>query len=620
MKGTFFSADFVRDQNDDLRLIEVNTDTGIIESQKSVFDWTEFFGILSNHNITELAVVYKHSIQYPIVESLRESLEKSAPSITFTPILTPEDSIFPSTIDDNDGTFVLRMAYDETSILDSEYAKGTLNLLKLFADAGDSQLIVNFYHSSKLNGDYNTLDINLLNQTNIPDIIVKSTIEEHKSHGFYKIGQSELPIQNRLNSFLEETNDYNLVLQQYHYSPVAVESNDNKISSVRSFQIVYGADLDLCTVANYEITAVLDLPTEVKFDDAVLVNKLSNKHYYEFATNHVKNVRHGFIGDTEILDEENNPIEIRDAKIGNKFKSYLIEGAPNTDDEAIIRDWLINGNGLPEGSHETVSTLVDIYSGLTYTNEMTSISFENGDKVVVGGETRLLVYNQENNTIKYQRVLDIKAGDSILSSTGDLIAIDAIEMVIFEEPQTVYALNLEEEDNFILATKNIHGFSMSTFFTIAHNCFVAGTKVQMEDGTEKNIEEIIEGEKVISYNEETSTNEVKEVISCRVNNSTKLVKYHFSNQTSITATPEHPFYVDSLKLASLNPESTKQVHSIDKEVEEIKVGDLVYVSNGVSQTAIKEIEVLDVDSTPTYIITVKDNHNFYANSVLVHNK
>ena len=36
MKGTFFSADFVRDQNDDLRLIEINTDTGIIESQKSV--------------------------------------------------------------------------------------------------------------------------------------------------------------------------------------------------------------------------------------------------------------------------------------------------------------------------------------------------------------------------------------------------------------------------------------------------------------------------------------------------------------------------------------------------------------------------------------------------------
>ena len=110
MKGTFFSADFVRDQNDDLRLIEINTDTGIIESQKSVFDWTEFFNILISNSITELVVVYKHSIQYPIIESLQEALEKNAPSITLTPILTPEDSIFPPTVDDNNSTFVLRMA------------------------------------------------------------------------------------------------------------------------------------------------------------------------------------------------------------------------------------------------------------------------------------------------------------------------------------------------------------------------------------------------------------------------------------------------------------------------------------------------------------------------------
>ena len=171
MKGTFFSADFVRDQNDDLRLIEINTDTGIIESQKSVFDWTEFFNVLKNNNITELVVIYKYSIQYPIIESLQTSLEETAPFITFTSILTPEDSIFPPTPVESEGKFILRMAYDETAILDSEYAKGTLNLLKLFVDGGEPQSVVNFYHSSNVNGDYNTIDVNLLNQGNIPDFI-----------------------------------------------------------------------------------------------------------------------------------------------------------------------------------------------------------------------------------------------------------------------------------------------------------------------------------------------------------------------------------------------------------------------------------------------------------------
>ena len=118
MKGTFFSADFVRDQSDDLRLIEINTDTGIIKSQKSVFNWSEFFNVLTSNNITELVVVYKDSIQAPIVESLRDSLKEINSSIALNPICIPEDSIFPPTIEDNDSTFVLRMAYDETSILD----------------------------------------------------------------------------------------------------------------------------------------------------------------------------------------------------------------------------------------------------------------------------------------------------------------------------------------------------------------------------------------------------------------------------------------------------------------------------------------------------------------------
>ena len=46
MKGTFFSSDFVLDKDDNLRLIEVNTDTGILPQQKSILDWTDFISIL----------------------------------------------------------------------------------------------------------------------------------------------------------------------------------------------------------------------------------------------------------------------------------------------------------------------------------------------------------------------------------------------------------------------------------------------------------------------------------------------------------------------------------------------------------------------------------------------
>ena len=49
------------------------------------------------------------------------------------------------------------------------------------------------------------------------------------------------------------------------------------------------------------------------------------------------------------------------------------------------------------------------------------------------------------------------------------------------------------------------------------------------------------------------------------------------------------------------------------------MGDLVRLATG-GQTAIKEIEVLPYESIQTYIIEVEDNHNFFANNILVHNK
>jgi intein/homing endonuclease len=99
-----------------------------------------------------------------------------------------------------------------------------------------------------------------------------------------------------------------------------------------------------------------------------------------------------------------------------------------------------------------------------------------------------------------------------------------------------------------------------------------------------------------------------------------MVKYVFANQTEIICTFDHPFYVDGLELASYTPFLTNKRYELNKEVRQIKMGDMVYLSNGVSKTAVKDVIELDEKDTQTYIITVEDNHNFYANGILVHNK
>lgn len=129
----------------------------------------------------------------------------------------------------------------------------------------------------------------------------------------------------------------------------------------------------------------------------------------------------------------------------------------------------------------------------------------------------------------------------------------------------------------------------------------------------------MEGDIVLSFNENTNEVESKKVIGLKQPIHNDLVKYHLSNGKTLTSTFDHPLYVNNLQLASFRPDLTNDRYNIDKIVVEIKIGDIVKLSNK-SESKIEKIEVLPEVDTQTYIITVEDNHNFFANTILVHNK
>ena len=618
MKGTFFSADFVTDSNGNPRLVEVNTDTGAVSSQMNIFNWSGFIDVLNNNNINQVDVVYKVDAQQPIVDHLEATLAESASFITtFNKTIIPESSIFPTLPSETGNNFVLRMAYDETAILDSEYAKGTLNLLKLFADENDSGSVVNFYHSSSVYGEYNTLDTNIFNGANLPDVVTKTSVELHQAHKFRKIGHSELSNSERYEQFIAGVGTSDIIIEQYHIDQT--QKDNNQVTSIRSFEIVYGPNLDLCNVAQYEINAVFQLPSSIEFDDTKIDNILASKHYYEFASNHIKNINEGLLDDDLVVDVNGGSVAIGDLVIGNEYQAYHIEGLPNTDDYDVLDQYYISGSSLPTGSYLTSSICVSVAAIQTYANDMTEINFANGSTIVVGGQTRLLVYSPTTDKTQFIRASELDNTYSIFNNQGEdeLNDITSINILIFDEQQMVYTPSMEPVDNFILQSGDLISFF------ITHNlgsCFVAGTKILMGDGTEKNIEDVVEGDEVLSFNESTLENEVKKVIGLKKPIHDDLVRYEFANQTAITSTFDHPFYVGDLELASFAPFLTNKRYEIGKEVRQIKVGDLVYLPTNKSKTAIKDIIELDSNDTQTYIITVEDNHNFYANNILVHNK
>jgi intein/homing endonuclease len=264
------------------------------------------------------------------------------------------------------------------------------------------------------------------------------------------------------------------------------------------------------------------------------------------------------------------------------------------------------------------SSVLNIFSKKV--NEVVKYKFESGKELIATIDHPIYVINKGWSSYSSslsnrlytleEKVKQIEIGDvvKLYNDTQVLINVE-----VSEGEYTVY--NLSE-------VKNYHNYYAND--VLVHNrvivtCFVSGTKISMEDGSEKNIEDISVDDVVLSYNEEKGIIEPKKVLSLNSPIHDDLVEYTLSNGTKIISTYDHPYYINGLQLASYKPDWTNERYNLPSEVISIKVGDEVNLLNG-STAKIEIILELDRVETQTYIFTVEGNRNFYANGVLVHNK
>ena len=123
-----------------------------------------------------------------------------------------------------------------------------------------------------------------------------------------------------------------------------------------------------------------------------------------------------------ILDNVFNPIENVDGKyikfvLGSRVMNEGVS-LENVSEVHILDAYYINGDSLPSGSFLTSSICVSIATQPTYANDMTSITFENGSNIVVGGQTRLLTYNSTTNEIRFIRASELDTTYSIFNNSG----------------------------------------------------------------------------------------------------------------------------------------------------------------------------------------------------------
>lgn len=620
MKGTLFSADFIKDTNGNLRLLELNTDTGILDTALPLVDTTPLISVLSNNNITKVTAIGKPSHHLNFINHISTSISENLPSVTeFTIVSEAENTIYPTSVEDEDDRFILRLAYDESAIFDSTYCKNNLNALKLFTtnSTPDTGSVVSFYLSSSQDGEYNFLE-KTINDGNVPDIAVKNLEDPSVLVKFVKLG-SEVEGESssdRWDFYVSNSYDDSTLVTQYHYDVNSI--SNGKVSSVRSLNIIYGDNLDLMNLATYKTHATFELPTslEGEYNPSVYVNELKQKHYYEFATNFIKfeGNFHGIMSSHKVMTADGQYTPISDVQVGDSLASYYISGSPDTELNTELFDWSAEGKEFPSGSFLTSSLVItkkeqDLNYGAL--NELVV----DGDSLYVSTKFSLLTYNSSSNEIAYTPAIHLNPDiHYLMDVSGSLIDIDSASVYITDDENiTLTEVDVEDTDTYII--------SGSTSFNsvVAHNspCFVAGTEITLESGDVKNIEDVVVGDSVLTYNHESNETEYKLVEQVISKNVDSTVKYVFENGKELEATLDHPLYSSNGEYVSFSPSLTKEKYGLS--VGQIEVGTPILVEDG-SSLIVSEITELNEPKRVYNLNSVKDNHNFYANTLLVHNR
>jgi hypothetical protein len=149
--------------------------------------------------------------------------------------------------------------------------------------------------------------------------------------------------------------------------------------------------------------------------------------------------------------------------------------------------------------------------------------------------------------------------------------------------------------------------------------FAPGSKVLMADRTEKEIENVVKGDTVLTYN--ITTNELEENVVSKTRSMThgNLINYSLNNGGTISCSFMQPIYTLDFLIMSWDHEGTIESYNSEFLCEQFRCLSLVFNAD----TKLFDIEVASLEpdwskeDKITYKLEVENNHNYFVEKVLV---
>ena len=455
MKAVLLSTDYIKTEDGQYKILEINTSTRIVpadnEGNLPGLDWSNLTTFIQTNGFTNV-----HCIIPMYDKGFATKLSEICTTIggiTFLSHETSSTSITVPYIEDNDNTFILRVSYDTTAIVDDEYCRDNYSLLRAINEltTKPKTYIPNISDDFENLSEFNyTLDL--------PNFIIKKRYPNYDKNEFPKLYKVQnLTELTQLKGLVNVDTEF---LQEFTNSEIL----SNKRSIIRGIDIIYGSNLDVISMGGYKVLhAITENIWNNTFGDLGLLAKKDRPKYITYYSPTSDRATYIYDEDQEVLMADGSRKSFAELEVGDSVKSINIPSLPVNETEYKVEEW--TGSHTDFTTNFAVSeTAIVVKTTQTTSDLFIRITLEDDivwDDLPV---THLLVKNDD--VIRFKNVNNLQIGDvlELFSTETETIVNKTITNleILFKENEVVGTMDVEPLDLFLPLVTN-------SFAIVQHN-------------------------------------------------------------------------------------------------------------------------------------------------------
>jgi hypothetical protein len=457
MKGLILGTDLL-EHNNDVKVIEINTNAGILNRAINLLDVTPFFEKLIELEIKELHFIFSQNYgtqnyNIDIVETkdhnkftllLKEKCEEH--NIEFHTYPVKNHSVTIPYIEDSDDIFILRQAYDSTAIIDELYCADKYGFTDLMSG---SDYVAKTYTPSV--NDF----VNLNQYENFPNVVVKSRHPAYDTDIYPELyvlnDVSEL---NDLKNNLQE----DCLIQEFVYDEKNIV--ENRHSVIRSIDILYGNELGSINIGVYKTTSLVDIDfTQNEF--IYNTKKLNKKSRFKYINKRLGgNLIVYHADDTSlILKGDKSTTTVNELNLGETLYSIDFEDKNGISPSSKEFRKVVYDNLWDSTIENDISTLKSLDTTLetietkVYDTLFIKIKLLNGEYWNESLTTEYYIEDSNTKKTNWKYVNELKLGDRLVVfdiETEILSSIEITELEVVFDTLQIYSIDVEPSDIFLV--------------------------------------------------------------------------------------------------------------------------------------------------------------------------